>query len=203
MSLRILLIFVYMVLLGACSNQVRTQLNAFQAEGASLGSGTIAVFPVDKDLANSLEFKLYKTRLEDALSAKGYTIVQSEAADYRAELAYSVEERQPKRRGTYYDNWRGYYGFSWGLGHHHHYPRSRVGLAYSVREIDRFDRTLSMDIYQVKSSDKVYEIKAVSTGNCAIMSVVFDEMLEAVFTEFPYQNGIVRSVTVEGDTRCE
>ena len=55
----------------------------------------------------------------------------------------------------------------------------------------------------VKSNvKKVYEARAKSTGSCSVIAGVFEEILEAMFKDFPGINGKVRSVEVPSKGGC-
>ena len=49
---------------------------------------------------------------------------------------------------------------------------------------------------------KIYEIRAKSTGGCSVIAEVFDEMLEAMFWDFPGESGKPRTVEVGGEFNC-
>ncbi len=49
---------------------------------------------------------------------------------------------------------------------------------------------------------KVYEARAKSTGSCSVIAGVFEEILEAMFQDFPGINGKVRSVEVLSKGGC-
>jgi hypothetical protein len=237
-------------LASGCASTVKTRTSTFKATNAEFGTGAIAVQPADPSLADSLEFALYRSKVEDKLRAEGYTIAQAETADYVARLGFQViEDGQDTRRrprpnfmfrtgfgsywapgfGPYYradlvglDPW--YWPYShryhrraydpywdryWAFGYGPYYRPSRFGYMFDspIEQRPAFLRTLSLDISRApggsaEKPERVYEVKAASKGSCAVMSAVFDEMLAAMFHNFPGDNGEVKTLRVEGETRC-
>lgn len=236
-----------LVLLSGCANTVRTRTSTFMAPGVELGQGTVAVQPADAKLEGSLEFELYRSKLENRLQAEGYTIAAPESADYIARLGYQVEdtrEERPRPRlglstrfgfgpywmtgfGPYYPpfyrnrpdlftydpffdpypfGYRARFAYDpWGFGPYYR----RHGWAYAdpIDYRPAYQRTLSLSIARTPDTpaekpQQVYEVKAASAGSCSMMSVVFDEMLAAIFHQFPGENGAVKTVRVEGETQC-
>ena len=58
-----------------------------------------------------------------------------------------------------------------------------------------------MDIVNAEGLDsdqisKQYEIRAISRGNSSLLVIVFDEMLEAIFQDFPGEHGRARSIEI-------
>lgn len=197
---RVLILAALALTFSGCASSVRTQLNTFMAPGTTFGEGTIAVQPADQSQQDSLEFQLYKDKVESRLTALGYALAPPEQADYIARLGYRVDEIQPNVRqpevvfttgfGRYYRH--GGIGFMWG-----------DGRDYEDEFLRRVTLTITRTPDQVGGEPRrVYEATALSQGACPVMSVVFDEMLAAVFREFPGDNGAVKTVTVRGDASC-
>jgi hypothetical protein len=199
-SLQRLLLALFVILLSGCANTVRTQVSTFMAPEAAFGQGTIAVQPADEQLQDSLEFQLYKTKAESYLQQQGYRLAPPEQAQYIARLGYGVEEiKQNFRQPDII--------FTTGFGHY--YRRGGVGLTFSdyPRYEPEYLRRLALTITRTPDQPsgeprRIYETTALSMGACPVMSVVFDEMLAAVFQNFPGENGSVKTVTVKGDASC-
>ncbi len=186
--------------LSGCVSSVRTQMNSFMAPDAQFGEGTIAVKAADEQLQESLEFGLYRATLEDHLRAQGYTLDDPEEATYIARLGYNVSEvTQPAYQPDIF--------FTTGFGRY--YRRGGIGFMVNDRPDYRpeYLRTLNLTISKAAETAadeprRIYEVTAASQGSCPAMSVVIDEMLAAVFQEFPGSNGAVKTVTVRGDADC-
>lgn len=190
-----------LMLLSGCAGSVRTQLNTFMAPDTAFGQGTIAVQPTQETLQDSLEYKLYRSKLENQLQALGYSLGEPETAVYIARLGYGVEDVEVDERHPNVVFTTGFGGY---------YRRGGVGVLLSdgPRYDNEYLRSLSLSITRTPQTAgeeprRVYEVTALSKGSCPIMSVVFDEMLAAVFQNFPGQNGAVKTVTVRGDASCQ
>lgn len=201
LSLRIAVFLALGWLLTGCASSVRTQLNTFMAPGTAFGEGTVAVQPANESLRDSLEFDLYKAKLENRLQGVGYALAVPEEADYIARLGYSVDEVQSSARQPEVV-------FTTGFGRF--YRHGGVGFTFGDgRDYEpEYVRRVSLTITRTPASpgaspQRVYETTAMSGGSCPVLSVVFDEMLAAIFQEFPGENGAVRTVTVRGEADCQ
>lgn len=190
-----------LMLLSGCASSVRTQLNTFMAPDTQFGQGSIAVQPADEKLRDSLEFGLYRGKVEARLQELGYSIAAPETAEYIARLGYGVEDVKPRVRNPNVV-------FTTGFGSY--YRRGGVGFLLSDRPDyqDEYMRSVSLSITRTPQEAgaeprRVYEVTALSKGSCPIMSVVFDEMLAAIMQNFPGENGAVKTVTVRGNATCQ
>lgn len=193
-----------LLLVSGCASSVQTKVNAFKAPNATLGSGTIAVTALDEAIGQSLEFAHYRTQTESVLAHLGYTPVSpNQPHSYRAVLSFGVESAQIERSGprtAWVTRAYPYYGFHYGFGHRY---GSGLGVVVVDDGIDPgYLRRLSLAIENAESGERLYEVTGFSVGRCGVMSVVFDEMLEAIVRDFPAADGSVRSVTVKGETKC-
>lgn len=179
-----------------CASVVRTQVNAFSADPAEFTSGTIVVQSLDPLEAKTLEFAHYRARLEQHLSEQGFQVLPAgQEADLVALLGYQVHETQGRERAR--------------AGYMTHYRTGYFRPHHSLVVVDDGGRTeylRRINLVIARGADdqaqRLYEVTGLSQGTCAVLSVVFDEMLEALFTDFPLPNGTVRTVRVRGDTRC-
>ena len=200
MTFRLSATLVAVLLLSGCVSSVRTQMNSFMAPDAQFGEGTIAVKAAEAELQESLEFGLYRATLEDHLRAEGYSLADPEEAEYIARLGYRVSEvTQPVYQPDIF--------FTTGFGRY--YRHGGIGFVVNDRPEYRAEyvRTLNLSISQAAKTAgdeprRIYEVTAASQGACPAMSVVIDEMLAAVFQDFPGGNGDVKTVTVRGDADC-
>jgi hypothetical protein len=49
---------------------------------------------------------------------------------------------------------------------------------------------------------RIYEGRTISSGSCNMIGEVIDEMIEAMFTDFPSESGKNRTLTVAGVSDC-
>ena len=69
-----------------------------------------------------------------------------------------------------------------------------VGSSTSSYSYTTYKRSLALDIVEAATVEdgepvKVFEGRLTSSGSCGIMREVIDEMIEAIFTDFPNANG--------------
>lgn len=73
--------------------------------------------------------------------------------------------------------------------------------------VTTFNRAIALDIVHAEpfrrgEVEKIYEGRTTSRGRCSIIAEVFDEMLYAMFSEFPGPNGRNQKKEVPGDFNC-
>ena len=83
-----------------------------------------------------------------------------------------------------------------------------VGSRTYSYNVTTYTRNLAMDIVireslNTKTPKKVYEARVISKGSCGQIAQVMDEILEALFQEFPGESGRARTITIyHTDIRC-
>ena len=207
-------------LLGACSTvgPVETTTTIFYTAGAE-SRGSIAVRPAEERLEQSLEFRAYKAKIESHLKAVGYSIAApADHARYVALVSYGIDNGKTSEvsvpiygqtgGGTTYTS-----GTVYGAGG----PKYVSGSSYSMptygvigstsQSATVYARAIAIDIVEIGESrqgapEKRYEIRAKSTGTCSALTEVFDEMLDAMFTDFPGESGRAHKVNVAFDGHC-
>ncbi len=213
----ILLLLMVSVFTG-CANSIRTTTTTFYAPDHQQ-RGAIIVVASDHQTNHSLAFKHYQAKFNEKLKAQGYTIAPSiEASDYIALVSYGIDNGKSSivstpivgqigggteyRSGTVYVDGKktNYSGFYYSM------PIYGV-VGSSTHTVTTYTRAIAMDIvktdsFKSKNPIKMYEIRAKSIGNCAIMLEVFDEMLQAMFTNFPNESGKAITVSVESESKC-
>ncbi len=194
-SLTMLMLTLVLGATTACSHRVYTKINAFRADTADIGRGPVVVRAASQDAAESLEFAYYKSRVEAALARIGYEpVADGGAAQYQAVVSYGVEQSEAEDGGLRT-------GFV-TPGYTHSYG-ARVGVMVidDNRDIE-YVRRLNLTISRLDPPQRLYEVSGYSRGRCGVFSVVFDEMLEAIFQDFPAESGSVRTIGVRGESRC-
>lgn len=213
---KLLVVLALTIFISGCS-VIKTRTTAFYTPEFAT-SGKIVVLAAEKDLNNSLEFSHYKRKFEEKLSENGYQIVQSiSEADYIANVAYGIDEGKrsivstPIFRktggGTTYSS-----GTIFGSGGSASYSgTSYTAPTYGVvgsstSSVTHFTRVITFDVTDAKSTDneikKLYEARAISIGTCSVIASVFDEILEAMFKDFPSENGKTIKVEVPFKGQC-
>lgn len=210
-----------MVAMAACSplkTYTKTDTTAFYTDGFE-AKGSIMVLPGDISLNNSLEYGLYQQKVQDKLRAAGFSIADStETADFAALLLYAVDDGKQsvvytpiygqtgRRISSYSDVAYDEKGRAVYL--HRDYLSPNFGVVGASADTKtNYRQTIALDIIKastLKNDEpiKLFEGRTISTGQCPVMVEVFDELLEAMFIDFPGENGRNRTDSVESITHC-
>lgn len=197
---KLIILAASIILLSACQSSVRTDIQTFRNESMAVPtSGTVYIQPAGGDEQRSLEFDYYKKKLAERLRTLGLQETESKQADYIATLGYAVsrqEKDEPSKR-VYIS---GYYGY---------YPHSRSGMVMADTYGSDFEymREVSLVIDknaqgEQKEKDKLVQILASSEGECQHLTVVYDEILDAIFSNLWRANGSLMRMSVKGEAKC-
>ena len=215
---RIFTLLIVLIVTGCATPRVVTNNTAFYVDAYS-PVGSIAVVSGEADVNNSLEFAAYKKKFESHLSLAGYTIERDpNKADYIALVAYGIDDGKTSTvstpifgqtsGGTTYSS-----GTVYGSGGSANYSGTTYTMptygvvGSSTGSVTRYNRAIALDIVEAGSFKegkpvKVYEGRTKSKGRCSVIVEVFDEMLEAMFSDFPGENGRNRKQEVPGIFNC-
>lgn len=197
-----LLLLVCALLLSACSPIMRSDVTTFH-EGPLPAGERIRIQPVDRSLAQSLEFRRYADLIAEQLQRIGYSPVSPEdtgGAELVAEVDYRIQQGPVQVRmeppTTPFVRYHFMYGrfrdpFYFGLS------RTWQPELYSVTS---YSRTLQISI--VKSDEKgehLYEGRVESIGRQGNLNQVMPYLVTAMFTNYPGENGVTKVVTIEMD----
>ena len=210
-----------MLNLAACSplqTYVKTDTTAFYKDSFA-AQGSIVVLPGDINLNNSLEFDLYRQKVEAKLLSEGFSIAHNLAsADFAALLLFAVDDGkqsvvyspiygQSNRLVSSYAD-IAYDADGKAVVVRRNYLSPSIGVVgTSAKTQTNFRHTVALDIVKADSlaqdkPAKVFEGRTISTGDCAVIVEVFDELIEAMFVEFPGENGRNRTDAIESVTNC-
>lgn len=194
-------------LVTGCASTLETRVSTFRDEAAVLGQGTIKVVPDRSELTDPLEFSYYRKKLEQKLTSIGYTPVEDNA-QYLAALGYWIEEREVPDKGP-----RTSIGTSIGTVF-----GGRVGVGTGITfgggsgTETEYYRVVTIIIEENgpqprdgkarQQASHLIEIRATSAGPCGKLPVVFDQMLDAIFTDFTRPSGSTEIVEVPADSDC-
>lgn len=196
-----------LVLLSACAH-VNVTTSRFYVPDYK-NAGTITVIASVAEVNESLEFMHYKPQFESKLAANGYTIVSNPSdAKYVALIAYGIDQGQSGVVSTPIFGQTGggtttfsSYGASF-------YTMPTYGIVgSSTQSITRYSRAIALDIVETASikegkPKKVYELRTKSVGAGSAISCVFNELLEAMFMDFPGISGKAKSVRLQYNGDC-
>jgi hypothetical protein len=207
--------------LAACSplqTYLKTDTTAFYKDTFTT-NGSIVVLAGDINLNNSLEFDLYKQKVEEKLVAEGFSMAADlDSANFAALLLYGVDDgkqsvvyspifRQTGRHiNAYSDVAYDADGKAVYIRRSYLSP-SFVVVGASAKTKTSYRHTIALDIVKADSLSqdkpvKVFEGRTFSSGNCGVIVEVFDELLEAMFVDFPGENGRNRTDSIESITNC-
>ena len=184
-------------------------------------NGTITVLSSDGEKEGSPEFNFYKAKVEEKLRAQGYTIEPNGPdADHIAFVGYGIDDGTTKTGS--YSTWGQTGGgtttyssgtvYSSGGGSATYDGTSTTAPTYGVTGSKSYSYTQFKRVIELTILDQellaqgkeqiVYQSKTMSEGSCNVIGEVFDEMLEAMFTDFSTKNGQNRKLEVPGIFNC-
>lgn len=186
--------------LGACQSIVRTDIETFRANETALKAGRVLIVPMEKwqSSGDSLEFKFYRDKLAAKLQSLGLTPVNTGDAEYLAKLGYRVS-RQEK------DDPHSRVLIGGHVGYGRFYPSTSLVLTDLNRERYEYVREVGLALETFENNadaSKLVQVKATSIGGCQHLTVVYDEMLDAIFKDLWRENGSVVNVKTKGSARC-
>ena len=172
-------------------------------------TGTISVVAADVEVNNSLEFSHYKPRIEQKLASNGYTVINNPSeAKYVAFVAYGIDEGKSGVVSTpiFGQTGGGTTTFSSYGGSYYTMPTYGM-VGSSTTSVTQYSRAIALDIVDAASikeghPKKVFESRTKSVGACSAIAGVFDEILDAMFKDFPGQSGKTISVTLPYKGNC-
>lgn len=217
-GLRAFVLLALVIISGCVAPHVVTNNIAFYEDSYS-PKGSIAVVSADSSVNGSLEFAAYKKKFENKLSMVGYRIeLDPSNADYIALVAYGIDSGETsavstpifgKTSGGATRSSGTVYGASGSVSYSSSsYTMPTYGVVgSSTKSVTTYNRAVAIDIVEARSFEagmpkKVYEGRTKSKGSCSIIAEVFDEMLDAMFSDFPGENGRNRRKEVPGEFSC-
>tara|TARA_R110000787_G_scaffold281534_1_gene392909 strand:- start:55 stop:636 length:582 start_codon:yes stop_codon:yes gene_type:complete len=183
--------------------------------------GPVHVMSGDASVSNnSLEFKAYKSKLEAKLTSVGHTVTDDLSdAKYIAFFTYGIDDGKENTYsfaqigqtggGTTYSS--GTVNSSGGgsatySGSTYQMPTyGQVGTTNI--SVTTYKRIIAVDMVDAESVANeepiiIYEGRTNSTGTCGVIGEVIDEMIEAMFTDFPSESGKNRTLRIPSVVDC-
>lgn len=193
---------------------IQTNVTVFYEDHYS-PRGTISVVASDVGVNNSLEWAAYKNKFEAKFADNGYIIEQDpNNARFIALVAYGIDNGETAIVTTpIYGQIGGGTTTTTGTAGNVSYTSTSYTMPIygvvgtSTNSQTEYTRAIALDIIEADSikealPNKVYEGRAKSIGTCSVIVEVFDEMLEAMFTDFPGENGRNRKIESQSITNC-
>ncbi len=213
-----------MALVAGCATTVTTQVTPFHDLTGSLDGQRFVIVPTPEQ-QDSLEFGAYADLVRQALVGEGLVHAGDDraSADLGVSMAFEVIGRSPGMRGG--SSATGGFGFGAGSGGFSG-GGIGIGFGFPIGggssgEVN-FQRTLQIRIDRLRGSvtpaaaatvpssgsgtpampdkpppsSRVFEARAISEGPSASLAPVMPAMVQAIFEDFPGENGRTRVVEV-------
>jgi len=191
--------------LSACATSLNTTVSRYQAMPAPQGQ-TFFVVPGDGMAANGgLEFQRYAGLVAQQMQARGYAPATGPSnATMLVQLGYQVDHGQtrvvedPFRRSR----------FAYGGYSPFYYPRFGFRSAFSYGWDDPFwygggidsyveyHSEIDLHIRAARSNQPLFDGRAQARSQTNRLDVVLPSLVEAMFTNFPGQNGETVKITI-------
>lgn len=212
-SLAILVFF-----LGACAAPISSNVTRFNDLTVPQGE-TFIIIAKNPARDGSLELMSYAARVSERLQAEGYVPARDSNPDLIVTVDFGVSEpleasqtrrappyfgatyfgrryrNNPYLYNSYYYPYYGFYGGGFGLGSFYH---NRYAYLYDTGDYTRivYERVFEVAI-QKNDGPFVFEGRAVSIGSSKDLPKVMPLMIDAIFAEFPGENGSTVRVTIK------
>lgn len=196
--------------LAACATPFQASVSRFQQLPAAQGQ-TFTVQAEDPRLNDSLEFRTYANLVAERLTQYGYTRASSPgSANLVVTMSYGVDRGREKVRsvpGSGFSRW-GYPGYGWGPWGRPYYGWGRRAFVYGFYDpflFDNFDEVESYTVYASQlemkisrrgSGERVFEGRAQAQSTDNDLTTLVPNLIEAMFTGFPGNNGETVKITV-------
>jgi hypothetical protein len=187
-----------LVALSGCATSFKADVARFQQLPAPAGQ-SFAIVADNPNLAGGLEFSHYASMVGQRLSQTGYVAASDPtSADLIVRVAYDVDNGREKVRSTGFGaggfgpyggmGWGGRWGRPWGYGFYD--PWLFGGAGYNdVSSYTVYTSDLSMKIDRAADNRRLFEGKASAQSLSNKLTYLVPNLIDAMFTNFPGQNG--------------
>jgi hypothetical protein len=191
--------------LSGCATPFKADVARFQQLPAPAGQ-SYTVVADDPRLAGGLEFAHYADLVGQRLTQTGYVAASDPArADLIVRVAYDVDNGREKVRSTGFGGdpfmygggwgWRGRWGRPWGYGFYD--PWLFGGAGYNdVSSYTVYTSDLSLKIDRAADNRRLFEGKAQAQSLSNKLTYLVPNLIDAMFTNFPGQNGESVKITL-------
>ena len=190
-------------LTGCAPQMVASNISVFHSpEFANAAQRSIIVVPVDDAQKSSLEFKTYAHEVETQLLAAGFTLAPNlKQADYAANINYGINN------GKEILDSMPVYGQTGSTTSYSPYTNSVTSIpsygitGYQTTSHTEYTRMFKLDIIDTRKSTpgnvvKIFEGHVQSVGGSASFSTVSRCLIQALFQNFPGENGKTYSISI-------
>ena len=187
-----------LVALSGCATSFKADVARFQQLPAPAGQ-SFAIVADNPNLAGGLEFSHYASMVGQRLSQTGYVAASDPtSADLIVRVAYDVDNGREKVRSTGFGaggfgpyggmGWGGRWGRPWGYGFYDPWLFGGAGFN-DVSSYTVYTSDLSMKIDRAADNLRLFEGKASAQSLSNKLTYLVPNLIDAMFTNFPGQNG--------------
>lgn len=181
--------------LSGCASSFKADVARFQQLPAPQGQ-SFTIVADDPKLAGGLEFGHYADLVGQRLSEVGYARSGDPAsADLIVRVAYDVDNGREKVRSTGFGDpfygswgWRGRWARPWGYGFYDPWLFGPGGYN-EVSSYTVYTSDLSLKIDRAADNLRLFEGKASAQSLSNKLTYLVPNLIDAMFTDFPGQNG--------------
>ncbi len=196
--------------LSACAENINTQVSRYQAMPAPQGQSFTVVPVGEMATVGGLEFQRYAGIVAQQLQARGYRPAASaQSANMVVQLGYSLDHGQVRVKSEpFYGSSFGYGGFGYSPFFYPRFGRFGYGSPFYYGWNDPFFGGAGIDSWVEYRSEVDLHIRAAGTGQPLFdgraqarsytnrLDVLVPNLVEALFTNFPGQNGETVKITI-------
>lgn len=189
------LLAVSLLLVAGCASRFEADVTRFNDMAHAPQSESVAVVARNPDLDKSIEFERYAAAIQEHLVNQGFSVPRDgEQPALFAEVDYGVGQGKPALRDS--DN-----PVSVGVGVAGG-SRSGVGVGLSTgfnlgsgSSSPSFRRYFTLVLSRSDDGRRIFEGRVVSEGKSPDLAPVMPLMIDAMFENFPGNNGETRSIS--------
>ncbi|AWW75854.1 lipoprotein transmembrane [Erythrobacter sp. KY5] len=198
------------VTLAACAPSFKADVSRFQAQLPAPQGQTFAVVPEDPQLAGGLEFSLYADMVAAEMAQLGYTrAANPENANLLVRFDYTIDNGRERIRtqpgvggfGAFgpWGPWGGFGGWRGGWGYGFADPFFGGFGGPNVRSYTIFTSGIDLLIDNTSTGERVFEGRAESVSRSNRLQNIVPNLVDAIFTDFPGNNGEAVRITIRED----
>jgi hypothetical protein len=194
--------------LSSCAESLRTQVTRYQAMPAPQGQTFIVVPGEGLAAPGGLEFERYASVVAEQLAARGYTpAANAQSANMVVQLGYKVDGGQMRYSSYGYDPYFGpsryfYPRFGYGRwGSPFYYGWNDPfwyggGYGYGLDSYVEYHSEADLHIRAAGTNQPLFDGRAQAHSQTNRLDILIPNLVEALFTGFPGQNGEVVKITI-------
>ncbi|WP_338303400.1 DUF4136 domain-containing protein [Erythrobacter sp. Dej080120_24] len=191
--------------LAACAPSFKADVSRFQAQLPAPQGQSFAVVADDPALAGGLEFAMYADLVAAEMAKLGYNRAASpETANLLVRFDYDVDNGRERVRTTgfagdpFFGPWGGFGGFgfrrSYAFGFYDPFLAGPEVRSYTV-----YTSGVEMKIDNAATGERLFEGQAQAVSRSNRLQSLVPNLVDALFTDFPGNNGETLRITIRED----